>query len=54
MFKAVLEMVYVAGCFIMLLKVGICSLAVGQVFTYVITVCVSHWCGLRKEMDPAL
>lgn len=42
MFKAVLEMVCVAGYFIILLKVGICSLAVGHVFINVTIVCVSH------------
>ena len=44
MLKAVLEMVCVAGCSIILLEVGICSLLVGQVFKNVTIVCVSLWC----------
>ena len=56
MLKAVLEMVCVAGCFVILLEVGICSHAVGQVFKNVIIVCVSYWCEfmVSKEMGPAL
>jgi hypothetical protein len=41
--KAVLEMVCVAGSFIVLLKIGICSLVTGQVFKNIIKMSASFW-----------